>query len=186
MNQHSPCAGGFGDLGEIDFCAPLQQLFDEHPPLLAKMAEFKNMVQAFEANDSYTNWNEAVEQLHEKLEIFVAELEPHADREEDILFEMMVKYIGRESGPIAVMEHEHNTAKLHLKYFFEKVASTKSTNETLTREKALEVFQHLKIVYATLTDHFMKEEQVLFPMAEKMLSDEEKEELAVKYKEMSN
>ncbi|MCT8137862.1 hypothetical protein H1D32_08905 [Anaerobacillus sp. CMMVII] len=35
-----------------------------------------------------------------KIKIFIAELEPHSDREEDILFEMMVKYVGREGGPL--------------------------------------------------------------------------------------
>lgn len=183
MNQHSPCFGGFGDPKEINYCAPLQRLIDEHPSLLAKMAEFNRMVQAFEA-DQTTDLDKAVEQLHEKLSIFIKELEPHSDREEDVLFEMMVKYIGREGGPIAVMEYEHNTAKLNLKEFMDKVAVIKEENKTVSQEDASELFRHLKIVYVTLTDHFMKEENILFPMAEQMLSDEEKEELVVQFEKI--
>lgn len=36
-----------------------------------------------------------------------------------------------------------------------------------------------------LTDHFAKEEQVLFPMAEKLLSLEEKEQLAKRMNEIT-
>ncbi|OIJ10185.1 hypothetical protein BKP35_13835 [Anaerobacillus arseniciselenatis] len=185
MNHNSPCFGGFGDPNEINYCAPLKQLIDEHPSLLAKMAEFNQMVQAFEADDTITDWNNAIDQLHEKLSIFIAELEPHSDREEDVLFEMMVKYIGREGGPIAVMEYEHNTAKLNLKEFMDKVAFIKENEKTITKEEAFDLFRHLKIVYLTLTDHFMKEENILFPMAEKTLSDEEKEELAIQFKKIA-
>lgn len=177
MFNQSPCAGGFGNPEEINFCAPLQQLFNEHPSLLAKMDAFYKMVLTFEKDRDTSKWNEAIDTLHEKLEVFVAELEPHSNREEDILFEMMVKYIGREGGPIAVMEYEHHTAKLNLKAFFDKVAQIKIANENISMEKGLELIHHVKIVYATLTEHFKKEEQILFPMAEKMLTQEEKQSL---------
>ncbi|MDG5787109.1 hemerythrin domain-containing protein [Evansella sp. AB-P1] len=184
MFENSPCSAAFGDPKEMDFCPPLQQLYDEHPSLLDKMAEFNKMVMQFENSEDTLNWNEAIEQLNEKLIVFVTELEPHSDREEDVLFEMMVKHIGREGGPIPVMEHEHHTAKQNLKEFFTKVSEIKGINEEISKEKAFELFHHVKIIYTTLTDHFMKEEQILFPMAEKMLSVSEKEELAAKFKEM--
>ncbi|MFA9559634.1 hemerythrin domain-containing protein [Evansella sp. AB-rgal1] len=181
MTQHA-CFGNLGDINDIDFCVPLQQLYDEHPSLLAKMGDFYSMVQQLETNKENTDWSEAIASLNDKLEIFVAELEPHSDREEDILFEMMVKYIGREGGPIQVMEYEHNTAKQNIKLFFEKVTDITVNHNQVSQEKAFELFNHIKIIYTTLTDHFMKEEQILFPMAEKMLSDAEKEELALQFK----
>lgn len=181
MNQNSPCFGGFGDPKQINYCPPLRQLIDEHPSLLAKMAEFHNMVLQFEENGAIDNWNEPIKQLHEKLTVFIAELEPHSDREEDILFEMMVKYIGREGGPIAVMEYEHNTAKLNLREFMEKATHVLQSNKEVTKDEAFAIFRHLKIVYMTLTDHFMKEENILFPMAEQMLSDQEKLDLAEQF-----
>ncbi|QOY34118.1 hemerythrin domain-containing protein [Anaerobacillus isosaccharinicus] len=185
MNQNSPCSAGFGDPKSINYCAPLKQLIDEHPSLLAKMAEFNQMVQAFETSEEIEDWNDTINQLHEKISAFIAELEPHSNREEDVLFEMMVKYLGREGGPIAVMEYEHNTAKLNLKEFMEKATAIKEDNKTLSRAEALDVYRHLKIVYLTLTDHFMKEENILFPMAEQMLSDAEKQDLADQFSQMA-
>lgn len=184
MNQNSPCSAAFGDPKEINYCAPLKQLINEHPSLLAKMAEFNEMIKAFEEDDVSNDWIQAVNQLHEKIIIFISELGPHSDREEDVLFEMMVKYVGREGGPIAVMEYEHSTAKLNLKEFIDKVSAIKSETKPVSKEDALDLFSHLKIVYFTLTDHFAKEENILFPMAEKMLSDEEKQELADQFAKM--
>lgn len=184
MNQNSPCSAAFGDPKEISYCAPLKQLINEHPSLLAKMADFNEMVQAFEADDSTTDWNLALDQLHEKVTLFISELEPHSNREEDVLFEMMAKHIGREGGPIAVMEYEHATAKLNLKEFFDKVAAIKVGQSSVSKDDALELFRHLKIVYLTLTDHFMKEENILFPMAEQTLNAEEKQELTDQFAKM--
>ncbi|UTW69048.1 hemerythrin domain-containing protein [Anaerobacillus sp. HL2] len=98
-----------------------------------------------------------------KIKIFIAELEPHSNREEEVLFEMMVKYIGREGGPIAVMEYEHSTAKLNLKEFFDKVAKINENDKDVTKEEALDLFRHLKIVYMTLTDHFAKRREHSIP-----------------------
>lgn len=184
MNQNSPCSASFGEPKDINYCVPLKQLINEHPSLLAKMAEFNKMVQAFEFDDPNTDWNQAIDQLHEKITLFIFELGPHSDREEDVLFEMMVKYIGREGGPIAVMEYEHASAKLNLKEFMDKVAAINAENKTVSKEDALNLFHHLKIVYLTLTDHFSKEESILFPMAEQILNAEEKQELAEQFAKM--
>jgi regulator of cell morphogenesis and NO signaling len=89
---------------------------------------------------------------------------------------MMANYIGRDMGPIAVMEYEHNQAKAHISYFLEH---TKTIAEDITLEKTKELAQHVINAYNILTDHFYKEENVLFPMAEQMLTAEEKTELAV-------
>ncbi|MCT8137863.1 hypothetical protein H1D32_08910 [Anaerobacillus sp. CMMVII] len=83
-----------------------------------------------------------------------------------------------------MMEYEHNTAKLNLKEFMEKVTVIKEENKNVSKAEALEIFRHIKIVYLTLTDHFMKEENILFPMAEQMLSDDEKVELASQFSQM--
>ncbi|OIJ10486.1 hypothetical protein BKP37_18295 [Anaerobacillus alkalilacustris] len=183
MNFNTPCSGAFGDPKEINYSAPLKQLIDEHPSLLAKMAEFNQMIETYEEDDT-TNWTKSVYELHDKITSFITELEPHSNREEDVLFEMMVKYIGREGGPIAVMEYEHSTAKLNLKEFMDKVSVIKEENKEVSKEEAFSLFHHLKIVYMTLTDHFMKEENILFPMAEQMLSDEEKQELIIQFEKI--
>jgi len=57
-----------------------------------------------------------------RLDAFVSNLNPHSEREEGTLIPLMVKYIGRETGPIAVMEFEHDMAKQNLKHYCEVAA----------------------------------------------------------------
>src|SRR5690554_4032469 len=123
MINQSPCSN-LGDPKDIQFCAPLAQLYSEHPSLRAKMSEFNRLANEYEANEE-TVWKDVIQELHEKLEVFVTELDPHSTREEDILFEMMAKHIGRDGGPIAVMEYEHDLAKKNIKEFFQKYDAMK-------------------------------------------------------------
>jgi len=87
----------------------------------------------------------------------------------------MAKYIGRQMGPIAVMEYEHELAKQNLKKFLEAVEQLEGTADA---GRAKEIASYALQAHAVLTDHFMKEENVLFPMAENMLNAEEKAELS--------
>ena len=59
------------------------------------------------------------ELLHEVID-FSTKLEFHSVREEDYLFRMMEVYIGKNGGPIAVMEYEHEQANGFISEFFEK------------------------------------------------------------------
>ena len=101
---------------------------------------------------------------------FSTNLEFHSVREEDILFRMMEVYLGKNGGPIAVMEYEHEQANGFINTFL-----SKTENQSLTPEEIIENTNLIKDAYHTLLDHFMKEEQVLYPMAEKLFSEEEKE-----------
>lgn len=179
-----PCSGNFGDPKNINYCKPLKQLIDEHPSLLKKMDEFHELILQCETS-SNANWYEIVMNLQDKISIFIEELEPHAEKEENVLFEMLIPYLGRESGPIAVMEHEHHLAKEHLKQFQEETSLMKEKQQVVNQEKALQLFAHLKTVYTTLTSHFMKEEQVLFPLAEQTLTEDEKQTLEDKFQRLN-
>ncbi|MEB3025902.1 hemerythrin domain-containing protein, partial [Parvimonas sp. M13] len=66
-------------------------------------------------------------------------------------------------GPIAVMEYEHEQAKRFLNRFLEDGFP-----------------DYLQSAVEVLLQHFQKEEQVLFPMAQKLLNEEEKQELLEK------
>lgn len=161
----------------LKLCLPLQQLKDEHIPLRKQMDDLKILADTIGENPDTDDWSETILFLAEKVNQFTSELEPHSDREEGILFPMMYKYIGRESGPIAVMEYEHDTAKNYLNTFKDQVSIISGAVE---KNKATELAKLVIEAYYVLTDHFMKEENVLFPMAEKFFSDAEKEELARK------
>lgn len=170
-HQHHHC-GMMG--GAIELCEPLQTLKNEHGPLTAQMEKLHETSIKVGSNSSIDNWVEQIAALKTDVIAFVQHLTPHSEREEGVLFPMMAKYIGREAGPIAVMEYEHDQAKLHLETF---LAKTAHLNGEIKGKEAKDLAELVNQAYFILTEHFSKEENVLFPMAERMLSDEEKEEL---------
>ncbi|WP_231688017.1 hemerythrin domain-containing protein [Bacillus sp. FJAT-18017] len=167
----SGCMSSFGGMGTIVLCEGLQQLKNEHPPLLEQLEGLLKLVTHIENGVDVT---ENFRELTVKTQEFIADLGPHSDREEGVLFEMMGTYIGRTSGPIAVMEYEHDRAKTLIGNY---LATTGAENVNFTIDEINTLAKQIKEAYYTLTDHFAKEENVLFPMAQRMLSEEEKAEL---------
>jgi regulator of cell morphogenesis and NO signaling len=173
--QMSGCMSSFGGMPPVELSKGLNQLKSEHPPLLAQLEGLFKLTKQIEEDSTSEN---TFEELINKVNEFKAALDPHSEREEGVLFPMMGVYIGATSGPIAVMEYEHDQAKAKIHEFLEKAACTQTVEE---KKKSAEL---VKNAYYILTEHFAKEENVLFPMAERMLSDDEKEELYQKIQEL--
>jgi regulator of cell morphogenesis and NO signaling len=171
--EFSPCH--MFQNGSVTLCPALQQLKDEHGPLNEEKQALYEAAKQIGTNAEKADWKDELLQLREKVQLFLSHLDPHSEREEGVLFPMMAKYIGNTTGPIAVMEYEHDQAKRNIATFLEK---TDALDEEVNKETAKELASYVINAYLILTEHFMKEENVLFPMAERMLSDEEKEELA--------
>jgi regulator of cell morphogenesis and NO signaling len=172
----SSCMSGFGVMAQGELSEGLARLKGEHPALRAQMERLYSLTQKIDQEiDLEANFYELIIKVKE----FKAALDPHSEREEGVLFPMMGVYIGTTSGPIAVMEYEHDQAKSTIGTFINKAEVGESKNEE--KKKLAELVQN---AYFILTDHFNKEENVLFPMAERMLSDEEKTELLRKIQEI--
>ncbi|RDU38379.1 hemerythrin domain-containing protein [Neobacillus piezotolerans] len=172
------CLSAFGGAGEVELCSGLKQLKEEHPPLLSQLDGLLEAVRKIERGEYI---KETFFELTEKTKLFIADLGPHSDREEGVLFEMMGEYIGRTSGPIAVMEYEHDRAKDLIGTYLTKAAEE---GAEFSEDEIRGMADRIKEAYYTLTEHFAKEENVLFPMAQRMLSEEEKEELYRRIREI--
>lgn len=169
------CMSGLNQDSSFTLSEGLQQLKNEHPPLLERLSDLLDLSGKVEEDNQM---EENFSKLKEMVVEFLAELEPHSEREEGVLFEMMAAYIGREMGPIAVMEYEHDQAKRFIGTFLH---NTKD-GTGLTAEQMIDNAQLIKNANYTLVSHFSKEESILFPMAENMFSEEEKQELAQRIK----
>lgn len=171
------CMSGFGGMEPVELSEGLAQLKSELPPLLEKLDGLYELTQKV---DQEINLEDTFPKLIEDVKIFISELEPHSNREEGVLFRMMEKYTGVGTGPIAVMEYEHDQAKMFIGTFLEKTNQAEALSVEIQKKYALLI----RNAYFTLTEHFSKEENVLFPMAERMLSDDEKEELLIRIREI--
>jgi len=90
----------------------------------------------------------------------------HHLKEEDVLFMEMEKHgMPREGGPIDVMLHEHDEGRKYIKQAVEAIEQLKAGNTT-----AFQAIKDNLLNYCTLlTNHIYKENNILYPMAERLL-----------------
>ncbi len=158
--------------GPVTLSKGLSLLVSEHKPLRNQLESLFALCQKVDVEEEKAT---VFEDLVKEVDDFTTNLEFHSVREEDILFRMMEVHIGKNGGPIAVMEYEHEQANGYISKFLSNVKNGLKSDEEMVQNSDL-----VKEAYHTLVSHFMKEEQVLYPMAEKLFSDEEKEQLKQK------
>jgi len=95
----------------------------------------------------------------------------HSRREEIGLFPMMNRHLEVGDKTIEVMEYEHEKAERHLQDFLTEAGQA---GANITEDDAQSIALNAVQAHATLTQHFGKEEKMLFPMAEQILSADEK------------
>ena len=139
------------------------------------------------------NEHRLIEQVLGSLETFVAEVEDgrepartviadyaaflrgfadacHHGKEEDILFQRMVdRGFSRESGPVAVMLHEHRVGRSHVSVLHEAGAG----DGPLTAVETQLVLENGAAFVPLLRTHIQKEDRILYPMATRLLTGPE-------------
>ncbi len=87
--------------------------------------------------------------------------------EEEALFPILARYIGEDHGPLAVMHHEHAAFRDLLAALRAAVAA-----HDLPQQRT-----HALALIDLLRGHIAKEDQILFPMAMRMLNPAEQQEV---------
>lgn len=146
----------------------IEQLKEEHIGLKYKLMEFYGMAKVIGADEDVSNWSGSLDNLRRKITEFMGELDVHSEWEDQVLFPMVQEYTGKDMGPIAVMEYEHELAKQSVRRFLDAAGQLQVP---VNCEAAKEAASHLLQAYVILNDHFTKEEEILFPLAEQMLTD---------------
>ena len=101
----------------------------------------------------------------------------HHGKEEDLLFKAMVnKGFPLQGGPIAVMLSEHETGRA----FIRGIAAGAARLGT-DPSGAKQVIDNGRAYIQLLRGHIAKENQILFPMAERVLSSEDQDQLALAF-----
>ncbi|WP_077212208.1 hemerythrin domain-containing protein [Bacillus dakarensis] len=153
--------------------APLQRLKDEHMHLRAAMDHFYEITEEIEY-ESGPGVVQLFAKLHEQISAFNVELKAHSKREEEGLFHLMTLRLGENDKTIQVMEEEHEKAEQHLQDFLTEAARA---GVAIDEYDAQTITVYAVQAYATLTQHFAKEEKALFPLAERILSVNDMAEL---------
>jgi len=103
----------------------------------------------------------------------------HHSKEEKLLFEkMQERGVSGEVGPIAVMLREHQDGRAHVRRMAELSASkmSKKTKDGLVKAS--------KSYVDLLSKHIQKEDNILYPMANQILTKDDQEELLKGFEEV--
>lgn len=148
-----------------------QELRDEHEGIRIALAVLDHLADEAEAGRSVSA--DDIEQIVDFLRTFADRC--HHGKEEDLLLPALERAgIPREDGPIGVMLADHDEGRTHIRAMSESIAGLR---EDAPGAKA--AFASAARGYAQLlNEHIMKENSVLFVMAEQNLSPEEHTRLA--------
>ena len=105
----------------------------------------------------------------------------HHAKEENLLFPLLgEKGFSPEHGPVAVMLNEHEQGRLFTKRAFESIQEYKKGN----LGELQSVYENMSSYANLLQNHISKENNILFRMADQVFSDEEQQNLLVKFGEV--
>ena len=158
---------------------PIETLKKEHRLIEKVLASLDKYTEAIWRGDK-------VEQGD--LRIFVQFIQEFADhchhgKEEEILFSTMVENgFPGEQGPIAVMLAEHEEGRRLVGMLLEKSEKTEPWSEEdrrVIRESAMEYIR-------LLSHHIMKEDNILYPMAQSRLAPEVLEKIGERFDKFEN
>ncbi|MEH7073627.1 hemerythrin domain-containing protein [Neobacillus drentensis] len=158
---------------KVVFSAPLQHLMDEHVLLREDMDLIYEITEDMES-ESGAAVIQLFATLSEQVSAFYDKLKDHSKREEDGLFPMISRHLEVNDRTIEEMESEHEKAEQHLEDFLREADLA---GVTIDEDAAGWIAVYAVQALATLTQHFAKEEKMLFPLAEALLSVVEKVEL---------
>jgi len=107
----------------------------------------------------------------------------HHGKEESNLFPRMEeKGVPRQGGPIGVMLIEHDQGRAYVRGMAEAIDGY-ARGEASARQQ---IVQNARDYIALLRQHIMKEDNILFPMADQVLSDAEQRALLDKFDQVEN
>lgn len=150
--------------------SPIEDLVHEHKAIIV-MLSIMNKIAENIRNDQSVDTND-IESIVDFLKIFADKC--HHGKEENALFPALVEAgIPKESGPIGVMLHEHNVGREYIKDI-----STKTEQFISGNSEALQLIANSLLSYTNLLHaHIQKEENILFPMGEKVLTAQKQNEI---------
>lgn len=153
----------------------LRVLENEHRYLLHVMNEWHEIVLNFE-KELYTQETglAALQKLRKLLIDFIDPLKNHTEKEEEFLFPMLAKYVGSDQGPIQAVQEEHDEIDAYIGHFLHH---TRGELSHFTLAMMQDVVKDAGEAFEVIMIHFVKEENVVFPMVLSVLRAKEQDEL---------
>jgi hemerythrin-like domain-containing protein len=154
-----------------------QILRHEHEVIVQMLDASEEVAQQFEKGRKVRP--ELLADLLEFFKTFADEC--HHSKEEELLFPLLeLKGIRRHGGPLGVMLHEHEEGRALIREMAEAAEEFQSGQDAASLHWARAARAYAQL----LRTHICKENNVLFPMAERTLAPEEQTQLAERFEEL--
>ncbi|GGG03373.1 hypothetical protein GCM10010912_55050 [Paenibacillus albidus] len=162
--------------GELKFTLPaMRMLENEHRYLSYLMQEWHAHVLWFEGEGlSLAEGRRRLVELRRLIREFMIPLNKHTEKEEKYFFPMLGAYIGFEQGPLVGIQEEHKEIDAFIGHFLHH---TDDEPEQLPLMAIQAAVRDAGEAFEILTVHFVKEEAVIYPMAEQQLSAKDQKRL---------
>jgi hemerythrin-like domain-containing protein len=149
---------------------PTEILIKEHDAILS-MLEIMKVVASRLENKEHVD-PEDLPEIVEFIHVFADKC--HHGKEENLLFKSMAKAgMPEKGGPIAVMLSEHEAGR----QFVRKMEAASSAFNNGDRSAADQFIKNARGYVTLLSEHIQKENNILFPMADKVIPREEQNRL---------
>lgn len=149
---------------------PTEILIKEHDAISTMLKIIKAVSEKVENNGNVEP--EHLSQIVEFIQVFADKC--HHGKEENLLFKSMAKAgMPEKGGPIAVMLSEHETGR----QFVRKMDAAASAFSNGDRSAADQFIKNARGYVSLLSGHIQKENNILFPMADKVIPGEEQNRL---------
>lgn len=152
------------------FLSPTQQLMEDHELILQVLDVMERSTQKIAKGEEiqFAHWEYFVQFSREFSDGI------HHHKEEQMLFPAMIHAgLPHEDGPIACMLSEHDTGRAYIQSLALALEKYKSGDQSVK----MEIIENASEYIYLLRQHITKENQILFLMAEKLLSISEKKKL---------
>ncbi len=147
-----------------------EQLMEEHKAIKLMLSIIEEICKRLESGAKVDS--DHLEKIVDFIRTFADKC--HHSKEEDLLFPAMEEAgIPREGGPIGVMLTEHDYGREYVRGMAQAIDKYKSGDN----EASTEIVKNARGYIELLTQHIYKEDNILYPMADKFLSENKQKEL---------
>ncbi len=165
----------------VHYCEGIQMIIDEHPALREQMNGIAKRVSEIEQQAEEAQ-RAALEELDKRVQSFKVEVRAHSEAEEKEFSPLLGKHLGMDALPVVANEQQHTEAKKLIGEYGQHFASWKEGKEGSLSGMKEALLGAVKV----LNEHFDKEENILFPLAERTLTDADKLELKMRLQARKN
>ncbi|SDC17815.1 Hemerythrin HHE cation binding domain-containing protein [Paenibacillus sp. UNCCL117] len=155
------------------FMEAIERLKEEHNELRARLSDIRGQGERVSRLRSSREAEVKLKELRDSVGLLMESLDAHASWEERELFPMLTRYFNKMQGPsimpsIWVMEKDHELAHMFVQSFYEAVDGCVEESENIHVKTAA---SHLIQACMILSEHLNLEEEVVYPMADQILTD---------------